>query len=190
MNIKLHRSICSCILPLILFGCASTSTSPKLVMLISDCQKRENNVIFERARTRLDELRNRSAPIPNSLVAGIEQSLRLDCNAKLSSESTQSPFGHVDLLAAILEGIYREMPLVSEQDKPVREHLLNRFIGDNLKKHGLCSWMLVLAAREESLNYLLNINASQAATYKASHFAYLQIIIKEVGYKPLRQMNR
>jgi hypothetical protein len=189
MNYKLTFSIKDCMLLgsllLALCACTTPTNSQKLEQLIADCSKRENNDHLRILRERVNQ-----APKSDVLASGVDQSLRLDCNAKLASEAPSSPAGHQNLVGAIVDSLYQNALSTSGGDKSKQMYEIKRAVDRSIKKHGLCSWMLMLAEREESLGYLLHITTAEAASYGASHFAYLQLYLRDNGYAPKRQLNR
>lgn len=189
MNSKPISCIKGCLLLgsllLALCACTTPSNSQNLEQLIADCAKRENNESLRVLRERVNQV-----PKSETLTSGVDQSLRLDCNAKLSSEAPSSPAGHQNLVGAIVDGLYRNAASNSGGDKSKQAYEIKGAVESYIKKHGLCSWMLMLAEREESLGYLLQIKVTEAASYGASHFAYLQLYLRANGYAPKRQLNR
>lgn len=189
MNFRRIFRIKDCLLlvglSLALCGCTTPSNSPNLDQLIADCAKRENNESLRVLRERVNQV-----PKSEALTSGVDQSLRLDCNAKLSSESPSSPAGHQNLVGAIIDALYRKEASNLGGDRSKQMYEIKRSVESYIKKHGLCSWMLMLAEREESLDYLLQIKTTEAISYDASHFAYLQLYLRENGYAPKRQLNR
>ena len=168
-----------------LCACTSPSDSQDLEQLIADCAKRENNESLRILRERVNQV-----PKSEALASGVDQSLRLDCNAKLTSEAPSSPTGHQNLVGAIVDGLYRNAESNSGGNTSKQMDEIKGAVAGYIKKYGLCSWMLMLAEREETFAYLLKIKSTEATSYGASHFAYLQLFLRENGYAPKRQLNR
>ena len=57
-----------------------------------------------------------------------------------------------------------------------QKHKLRRLVDDKIEKYGLCSWVLILAKKEDSLSDFLRLTPADAIRYRMSHFAYLKII--------------
>lgn len=127
-----------------------------------------------------------------AFALGVDQSLRLDCNAKVDGESSYSPVGHTALEWAIENEIVLESGGSFGSMNSVQASNLNRIMKHSLKKYGLCSWMLHIAKKESSLSYLLRLRADDAERQPMSHFVYLTLRIKELGskYQPMRQLNK
>ena len=148
-------------------SCAAFQASPRINRLAKDYSLRENKETFRIERGLQDAGRLSS----NDL----SQSLRID-GFKVDGESNDSPFEHLDLDILMIEQVSACLNGQLGHLNSKQKHKLRQLVDENIKKYGLCSWVLLMAQKEESLNDFLRLTPADAARFRISHYAYLKLI--------------
>ena len=158
------RLLCLCCF---MASCTGFQASLRINRLAKDYSLRENKETLRIVRKLSDAGRMN--------LHDLSQTLRID-GFKVEGESKDAPSAHLDLEILMIQqvSIYLNGQLghLNTQQK----HKLRRLVDDKIEKYGLCSWVLILAKREESLSDFLRLTPADAVRYRMSHFAYLKLI--------------